>query len=292
MNSKKPMTPDTPHIIILGTAQDGGYPQTGCIKDCCKRVWNDLPLRRLVTSIAIINPGSKETWLIDATPDIKEQLHILNTIYHSDYNLSGVFLTHGHIGHYTGLTHFGREVMNTNDVPVFAMPGILKLLRSNHPWKQLLLNKNIKLIPLSGESTIRLAEDISISPIEVPHRGELTETVCYKIVGPNKTLLFIPDIDYWNEKTLSLINNTDIAIVDGTFFNKNEVPGRNIGEIPHPFMVDSMKLFKELPGEHKEKIFFIHLNHTNPVLLAKSIESKTVSDSGFCIAQEEQIIGL
>ena len=286
------MTPDSPFIIILGTAQDGGYPQSGCQKECCKRVWEDSSLRRLTTSIAVINPETNNAWLIDATPDFKEQKHILDTLYSEGCKLSGIFLTHGHIGHYTGLIQFGREVMNTNSVNVYAMPMMLDLLNDNTPWKQLIFNKNIKLNPLSENNPFSLTMDISITPFVIPHRREFTETVGYKIEGPNKTVLFVPDIDYWDKKTLELINNVDIAIVDGTFFNKNELSERNISEIPHPFIIESMTLFKELPGEHKEKIFFLHFNHTNPVLLPESIESKTVSGNGFFIAQEKQVIEL
>ena len=286
------MTPDSPFIIILGTAQDGGYPQSGCQKECCKRVWEDSSLRRLTTSIAVINPETNNAWLIDATPDFKEQKHILDTLYSEGCKLSGIFLTHGHIGHYTGLIQFGREVMNTNSVNVYAMPMMLDLLNDNTPWKQLIFNKNIKLNPLSENNPFSLTMDISITPFVIPHRREFTETVGYKIEGPNKTVLFVPDIDYWDKKTLELINNVDIAIVDGTFFNKNELSERNISEIPHPFIIESMTLFKELPGEHKEKIFFLHFNHTNPVLLPESIESKTVSGNGCFIAQEKQVIEL
>lgn len=286
------MTPDSPFIIILGTAQDGGYPQSGCKKECCRKAWDNPILRRLVTSIAVINPVTNEAWLIDATPDFKEQLHILDTLYSKGCKLSGIFLTHGHIGHYTGLMHLGREVMNTKHVGVYAMPMMLEFLNDNAPWKQLILNKNIKLNSLSENNPVSLATNISVTPIIVPHRDEFTETVGYKIEGPNKTLLFVPDIDYWDKKTTELINNVDIALVDGTFFDKNEVPERNVSEIPHPFIAESMKLFKELPGEHKEKIFFIHFNHTNPVLSEEGIESTTVSDSGFYLAKEKQIIEL
>ena len=282
----------TPYIVILGTAQDGGYPQAGCNKECCKEAWKNPALRRRVTSIAIIDPMTKERWLFDITPDFKEQFHILEELSPAlDKNiLSGIFLTHGHVGHYTGLINLGREVINTQNVDVFAMPMMLEFLSYNNPWKQLILNKNIRLNSLSEDSTVPLTEDVSISPLEVPHRGELTETVGYKIVGPNKTILFIPDIDYWNEKILSLIDQSDIAIVDGTFFNKDELPERNIEEIPHPLMVESMQVFKNLSA--KNKIYFTHFNHTNPVLSPESVESKTVLENGFLIAQEKQIIEL
>ena len=282
----------TPYIVILGTAQDGGYPQAGCNKECCKEAWKNPALRRRVTSIAIIDPMTKERWLIDITPDFKEQFHILEELSPAlDKNiLSGIFLTHGHVGHYTGLINLGREAMNTIDTDIYAMPMMFEFLSCNNPWKQLILNKNIRLNSLSEDSTVPLTEDVSISPLEVPHRGELTETVGYKIVGPNKTILFIPDIDYWNEKILSLIDQSDIAIVDGTFFNKDGLPERNIDEIPHPLMVESMQVFKNLST--KNKIYFTHFNHTNPVLSPESVESKTVLENGFLIAQEKQIIEL
>jgi len=288
------MLPDSPFIIILGTAQDGGYPQIGCERECCKRAWEDSSLHRLTTSIAVINPETSEAWLIDAAPDFKEQIHILNTLplLGKSYKLSGIFLTHGHIGHYTGLMNLGREVMITNNIDIFAMPLMLKLLNDNVPWKQLILNKNIRLNSLSENNHVSLTTNISITPIIIPHRDEFTETVGYKIWGPNKSLLFIPDIDYWDKKSLGFINNVDVALVDGTFFDKNEVLERNIDEIPHPFISGSIELLKELPSKHKEKIFFIHFNHTNPVLSPKSKEHGFVLNSGFNLAGEKQIIEL
>lgn len=282
----------TPYIVILGTAQDGGYPQAGCIKECCKEAWNNPGLRRLVNSIAIIDPATKERWLIDITPDFKEQLHILEELLPTSHEnlLSGIFLTHGHIGHYAGLLNLGREVMNTKNVSVFAMPMMLKFLKANAPWNQLLIQNNIKLNPLKNKVSVPLNKRINVTPFLVPHRDELTETVGFKITGHNKTAVFIPDIDYWNENTLALINKADIAFVDGTFYSKNEIPERDIKNIPHPFIEESMQVLKKL--SQKNKIYFIHLNHTNPVLLAGSEESKLISNNGFFIAQEKQTLEL
>jgi pyrroloquinoline quinone biosynthesis protein B len=286
------MTRKSPHIIILGTAQDGGYPQAGCEKECCRKTWGDSSLRRLTTSIAIINPETNEKWLIDSTPDFREQIHILNTLYlwNESRNLSGIFLTHGHIGHYTGLIHLGREVMNTNSVDVYAMPMMFDFLNGNAPWNQLIINNNIRLNSLSDNIPVTLTDKISITPFLVPHRSEITETIGYKITGPNKTLVFIPDIDNWNEIILKIIRTTDIALVDGTFFNADELSERNIIEIQHPFITESMKLFNQLP--QKDKIHFIHFNHTNPIINSECKAHKMVKESGFKIAQEKQIIEL
>ena len=114
-----------PYILVLGTAQDAGYPHAGCSKECCKRAWTDTRLRRTASCIALIEPETNSRWIFDATPDFKEQLRKLYeaTDTGRGLNLSGIFLTHGHIGHYTGLMQLGREAMNTKATKVFAMPG-------------------------------------------------------------------------------------------------------------------------------------------------------------------------
>ena len=60
-------------------------------------------------------------------------------------NLSGIFLTHAHMGHYTGLMWLGKEVMGAAKVPVHAMPRMAAYLRSNGPWSQLVKLENIEL---------------------------------------------------------------------------------------------------------------------------------------------------
>ena len=282
----------TPYIVILGTAQDGGYPQAGCNKECCKGVWLNPALRRLVTSIAIIDPMTKERWLFDITPDFKEQFHILKELSPVPYKniLSGIFLTHGHTGHYTGLIHLGREVMNANNVDVFAMPMMLKFLKANAPWNQLIKQGNIKLNPLKNKTSTVLNNRINVTPFLVPHRDELTETAVFKITGPNKTTVFIPDADNWNENIFKIVSAADVVLIDGTFFNENELLERDLNEVRHPFIDESMNFFNQHP--QKDNIHFIHFNHSNPVLKPDSEEHTKVIQSGFQIAREKQIIEL
>ncbi len=282
----------TPYIVILGTAQDGGYPQAGCNKECCKEAWKNPGLRKLVTSIAVIDPATKDRWLFDITPDFKEQLHILEDLSPSTHKniLSGIFLTHGHTGHYTGLIHLSREVMNANNVDVFAMPMMLKFLKANAPWSQINKQGNIKLNPLKNKTSTVLNNRINVTPFLVPHRDELTETVGFKITGPNKTVVFIPDVDIWNENIIKIVRAADVALIDGTFFNENELSDRDLNEVRHPLIEESVNLFNQHP--QKDKIHFIHFNHTNPVLKPDSKEHIKVIQSGFQIAREKQIIEL
>ncbi len=289
----KPMKENekNPYIVVLGVAQDAGYPQAGCNKDCCKDAWEDPAKRKNVSCLALVDPISKEQWIFDATPDVKFQLQLLEK--ESGINpLSGVFITHAHMGHYTGLMHFGREVMGCNNLPVYCMERMQNFIKTNAPWDQLVKIENIKLKLLRNDSAIELNQRISVTPFLVPHRDEYSETVGYKIKVNNKSLIFIPDIDKWEQWGTSiteLIKKVDYAFLDATFYKNGELK-RDMSEIPHPFVEESMGLFSNLSETDKQKVHFIHCNHTNPLLQEGSNAQKEVIKKGFNFAKEGQVI--
>lgn len=281
----------TPLLVVLGIAQDAGYPQAACQKSCCVPVWENKRPRKHVSCLAIIDPQTSQRWIIDITPDFKEQLRMLDEIHlpSTSPGITGIFLTHGHIGHYTGLIHLGREVMGAKNIPVYAMPRMYEFLSSNGPWDQLVRLNNIALKQIQDGIDIQLNERISIIPFLVPHRDEYTETVGYRIEGPNRAVIYIPDIDKWEKWNVSidsLISQVDLAYLDGTFYTDEEIPDRNIAEIPHPFIMESIRRFERLPNSDKVKIRFIHLNHTNPALITGSNAQKYTKKKGFGIAEE------
>ena len=281
----------SPYVIILGIAQDGGAPHAACQKTCCVDKWSNPNLYKKVSSIGIVDPQSNEVWLIDATPDFAEQLHLLTN--NNKRALMGIFITHAHIGHYTGLIHLGREVMGTKSTAVNVMPKMENFLRNNGPWSQLVDLKNISLSVLSNNKKVQLNSRLSIIPFQVPHRDEFSETVGFRVEGPSKSLVFIPDIDKWSKwetDIVDIVENSDYSILDGTFYDINELPGRDMSEIPHPFIIETMKLFKK--SHKKDSIYFIHLNHTNPVLNKDSVEHKKVIYNGFNISEFGQILKL
>ena len=190
---------ETPYILVLGTAQDAGYPQAHCKKECCQKVKADPSLKRFVSSIALIDPGTNDYWLFDATPDITEQMELVADKTGIRKLPAGIFLTHAHIGHYTGLMYLGREVIGAKDVPVYAMPRMQNFLKSNGPWSQLVSLGNIKLVPIQDNIKIKLTDQIHIVPMEVPHRDEFSETVGYKMIVGKKSAFFLPDIDKWEK---------------------------------------------------------------------------------------------
>ncbi len=286
-----------PYLIILGITQDGGYPQAGCRKSYCQAVFEGKRSKKHVASVAIVDPRTKKRWLIDATPDFREQLQMLDEQFPVDDSpgLAGIFLTHAHIGHYTGLMHLGREVMGAQGIPVYAMPRMLQFLQRNGPWSLLVQLKHIRLVPLEARVQVFIGDELSVLPIPVPHRDEFSETVGYLIQGPRQKALYIPDIDKWdrwNMKIEHLITRVDVAFLDGTFYADGEVPGRNMAEIPHPFIVESLRRFSDLPADERNKIHFIHLNHTNPALHSPGEAAKRIREKGFHIAEEGKIFAL
>ncbi len=277
-------------IVVLGTTQDAGSPQIGCTKACCKNLFSKPDQTRQVVSLGLFDPNKKISYLFEATPDISKQLRLLKTFSKTATDLpNGIFLTHAHIGHYTGLIYLGKEAINAKQLPIYAMPKMKTFLEQNGPWSQLVTQQNILIKDLSCNQPLRLSDSLSVTPILVPHRDEYSETVGYLISGPRKKLLFIPDIDKWekwNQDINTLIKQVDFALIDATFFDAAEINNRPISEIPHPFVIESMNRFALMPLKEKQKIHFIHFNHTNPLLNINSEASEQILKAGFKTAKQ------
>ena len=276
-------TSESDYIQVLGIVQDAGYPHIGCEKDCCKAV---SPGDYFVSCLGLVDKTNNKRYLFDATPDIHNQLNLLEKF--SDANLvDGIFLTHAHIGHYTGLMYLGREGLGGKNIMVYALKRMSKFLTKNGPWDQLVKLNNISIQTISNKEFVKLSENIFVIPIRVPHRDEYSETVGYKIIGKSKKILFIPDIDKWDEWKKSIIEEVklvDYAFIDGTFYNGTEL-NRDMREIPHPSIEETLQLFSNQPVAERNKIYFIHINHTNPILTNKNGIRDLVESLGFNIAE-------
>lgn len=281
-------------LVVLGVAQDAGFPQIGVVKEF-EAVEKNPNLKQKVVSLGIVDLKAKQKFLIEATPDLPAQLFALNRLLPTQNTLpDGIFLTHGHIGHYTGLMYLGREAIGANAVTVYAMPRMEKFLTDNAPWSQLVTLKNIKLLPISAENEIALNASLKIRPFLVPHRDEFTETVGFEITGEHKKVIFIPDIDKWSKwqkNLIGVVKGADYVFLDATFYRNGEI-ARDMSEVPHPFVEETVRLLKDLPAKERTKVYFIHFNHTNPLMRKKSAERSEVLRQGFKIADEGLILNL
>ena len=265
-------------LVVLGTLQDGGSPHMGCMKRCCA---SERP-NDYVVSLGVIDESKH--LIFDASPDIVSQTNYLQLI--SPAKELEIFLTHAHMGHYVGLIHLGRESANTKNTPVYAMPRMAQFLQNNGPWSQLIDLENISIKPLQNKTPVSVSPRLSITPLIVPHRDEFSETVGYLIAGQSKRALYIPDIDKWDlwETDINtLLTQVDYAFLDATFFEDGEI-SRPMSDVPHPFVEESIIRFKSLADEEKSKIYFIHLNHTNPARDANFEDRRAIEEKGYHFA--------
>jgi len=272
-------------LVVLGTVQDGGSPHIMCLKSCCTNLSSEEKAARQVTALGL-SFGTTDYYLFEASPNITLQMQQMHALGH--LNLAGIFLTHAHVGHYMGLLYLGREAWGANKIPVYAMPKLRAFLRENGPWSQLVDLENITLQALENKQPQQLPQMTKVTPLVVPHRDEFSETVGYYIAGPNKTALFLPDIDKWSkweEDISEVIKAVDYAFIDASFYDAAEINYRPIAEIPHPFVIETFKQLKELEKKDREKVFFIHMNHTNPMLDPEREATKKVRALGFSVAR-------
>jgi len=289
-----------PYVLVLGTAQDGGLPQIACERDCCRAVRSDPARRRLVTSLLLVDPRRGKRWLFDATPDLAAQVERART--HAAPSapgrpplFDGIFLTHAHMGHCAGLLALGREAYGSEPTTTYASASMGRFLADNGPWSLLLQAQHLELVTLVPGTSVALAPDLSVTPLLVPHRGEFSDTLAFRIQGPRRSLLYLPDIDKWERWETPVeaeLARVDVALLDGTFFDAGELPGRDMAAIPHPFVVESLARFAALPEGERAKVRFTHLNHSNPLADPASAAAARVRAAGESVASEGELIEL
>ena len=275
------------YIYILGNTQDAGLPHIGCQHPFCEDSFNVYE-EYYTTSIAVVNSDLKKYILFEATPDITLQLNNLKKNIFDEFLLpESIYITHAHIGHYTGLMYFGREALGAKDLMVRVLPRMSNFLQNNGPWSQLVDINNIKIKEINFGLSTKELTNIYITPFQVPHRDEYSETAGYIIKGKNKKALFIPDIDKWEkwDRDLSqIVKEFDFLLIDATFYDSKEI-NRDISEIPHPLVTETIALLSGLSIENRNKVYFIHMNHTNMMLDPDSELSRLVLSKGFNIAR-------
>ncbi len=257
--------PDDWQIVVLGIAQDGGIPQLGCTRPICEEIRAGRRKAEKVSSLGVINRRTGAAYVFDATPDFPAQLQALT----GGRMPAGVFLTHAHIGHYTGLMFLGRESVNAQQVPVYATERLGAFLRGNGPWSQLVSISNIAITTLAYDQPVSLDGGLKVTAFRVPHRDEYSDTVGYRIESARRSALFIPDIDRWEkwDRSIRAVADTvDYAFLDGTFASAGEI-NRPIEEIPHPLMSRTREVLRGV----RARLWFIHINNSNAEIDAPDV---------------------
>jgi pyrroloquinoline quinone biosynthesis protein B len=260
-------------IRVLGTAQDGGVPHLGCRCPRCRGARSDPSSVRYPTALRV---DAGRRLLVDASMDVRHQ---------TVGDMDGVVLTHAHLGHLPGILQFGREVLDADGVPVYCTGGLAEFVRANQPFAALVANGNLTLRPVGSEAAIDLPKG-EVRPFAVPHRDEFdTGTLGLEFRGEHR-LVYVPDIDRWDNQTLSRVEAADVAVLDGTFWASEEIDGQEV--VPHPPVRDALD---DLPLAGTD-VYFTHLNHTNPLLDDGSAEYETLVEAGADVVERGQTFGL
>lgn len=278
-------------VVILGSAQDAGLPQLGCQCINCSRADMDPGFRRLPACLGVIDELHQRAFLIDATPAIGEQLKRLRkfvSVTAALDTLGGILLTHAHLGHYPGLLYLGREAAATRQLPVFASRRMADFLRANRPFSHLVERGEIAIMEFAAGTPFPLWDGMQATAVEVPHRNEDADTHAFLLQEGNRTLFYMPDVDYWTPELVAQIGRCETAVIDGTFFSKQDLPAARMASVPHPPMEES--LVQLLLYKNRANIYFTHLNHNNPAADPNSPAHQHVRRAGFHIAAENQVI--
>jgi pyrroloquinoline quinone biosynthesis protein B len=280
-------------VIVLGIAQDAGVPHIGCRQELCVRARADPRRRQHVASLALLDEASGARFLVDATPDLPLQVDGLPGVPADGRRpLDGILLTHAHVGHYSGLMYLGREALGARAMPVYATPRMAAFLRANGPWSLLVTQGHVELREMEPGRPLALTPRLEVTPLAVPHRDELSDTVGFRIRGPSRRLLYVPDIDKWEKwerRVEDEVAAADVALLDGTFHEAGEIPGRSQADIPHPLVPETMARLSD-PALAR-RVLFIHLNHTNRLLWDASAR-RALERRGFGVARHGQSVGL
>lgn len=284
------------YALVLGSVQDAGFPQVGCYTERCQagRALHAAGRGRFVSSLALVEPRAERFYLVDATPDITRQIDLIDEpAFRRQAGerrpFDGIFLTHAHIGHYTGLAVLGNEGMGIRDTPVYCTGAMAAFLATNQPWRLLVDQGRIELRPLALDRWHRLDEHLEVQLWKVPHRDELADTVAFVFRGPEASLLFLPDINSWaawDRDVAEAVASVDVALLDGSFWSMDELPGRRVEDVPHPLMTQTMDALQKVVDRGASRVVLTHLNNSNPALDEGGSEEAQVKKRGFEIARE------
>jgi len=274
-------------VTVLGIAQDGGHPQPGCLRPCCA----NLTEQHYPVSLGIRSDEGTNI-LIEATRHLGDQFTLWGQT-----NVDHLLLTHANFGHVDGLGLFGRETLSAQGINLHVSEEMYHLVDQTPQWNLMVQQGVFEIQTFAVGTSLYNKDEVIIEPVRIPHRDELSDMHAFIIRGPNKSLLFLPDHDSWDE-TLAVHNcstlrqwlsamRIDVALIDGTFWSEDELGGRDQSKVPHPPVVQTLKMLGEKQQGDPE-IFFTHLNHTNPLYDQESEQMKQVTQLGWGVVHQGQ----
>jgi pyrroloquinoline quinone biosynthesis protein B len=295
------------HVILLGTAAGGGFPQWNCWCPTC-RIARDDPARahaRTQSSIAFSADGVR--WFLgNASPDVREQLARLPRVDVPGVRhvpVEGIVLTDAELDHTLGVTLLreGRHLQ------IIATPAVIRTIAEDSrvlPVTQAFAVVQTVEIAL-GEPTPLDYRDGTPSGLTIemkavrgdPPRFSRKEEVGHTVAAfitdtaSGKTCAFVPGCGGLGPKLLARLNEADLLLFDGTFWTNDELirlgisdrPASAMGHVAISGPEGSLAVLSQLDCRQK---VYTHINNTNPMLIERSPERVEVEGAGMRVGMD------
>jgi len=296
------------HILILGSAAGGGFPQWNCNCPNCRGL-RDGTLRasaRTQSSIAVSDDG--RNWILcNASPDIRQQLEMAPELRPSEVlrgtAIGAVVLMDSQIDHTTGLLSLREgcplEVWCTDMVRAdlttgFPLFNMLEHWNGGLSWQR---------IPLSGEFGIAACPNLRFVPIPLrsaappysPHRNDPHPGdnigLLIRDLTTGGVLFYAPGLGQPDEGVRAMMADADCLLVDGTLWRDDEMAHVGVGdklgsEMGHLPQSGPGGMIELLDGQTAARKILIHINNTNPILNEDSPERAELVRHGIEVAHD------
>jgi pyrroloquinoline quinone biosynthesis protein B len=304
-------------IKVLGSAAGGGFPQWNCNCSNCSGLRSGslkAASPRTQTQIAV-SPSPANWVLLNASPDLRQQLAASPELAPASaagapsVPVTKILLTSADVDCVMGLLHL-REFQPLHVFCTLAVKRILTeensmfrvLNRSNPPvhW-EILSDRIVALVPASGpgKKDGLFAKAIPFSanvPDYVSDSLRKALSLDEAVIGvqlfhKENKLFFAPALPQADDNCRHVVEESDIALLDGTFWTDNELilakrGNKSAREMGHIALSGEHGLLRQNFRIGKTRKILIHLNNTNPVLNEDGPENRAVRDAGFEIAYD------
>ena len=285
-------------LRVLGSAAGGGSPQWNCGCPVCAAVRSGAGVARTQSSVAASADG-RSWFLINASPDVRTQIEASPALHPRGDRatpLEAVLLTDAELDHTLGLLLL-REA---RAVTLYATPAVQKTLRDGSGILGLLERYcAVEWRAVVPGADLPLADGLSCRAFDVPttKRDRFGSAVDHgRVVGyrltderSGGTLVYLPGVQALTPGVRAEIEGCDCLLIDGTCWRDDELvrlglAGKTSREMGHLPIDGPDGSLAQLPPLGVGRTIFVHMNNTNPVLLAGTPERRAVEDSGIDVA--------
>jgi pyrroloquinoline quinone biosynthesis protein B len=287
-------------LRVLGSAAGGGSPQWNCGCPVCAAVRAGAAPARTQSSVAV-SPDHRQWFVINASPDIRSQIEAFPGLHTHDGRttpLQAVLLSDAELDHTLGLLLL-REA---RAVRLYTTPavhktlcdgsGLLRLLERYCPveWRAVVPGADM---PLADGLTCRAFDVATSKRARFGPGEEHGRVVGYRLTDGRSggTLVYLPGVQALTPTVRAEIDGCDCLLIDGTCWRDDELvrlglAGKTSREMGHLPISGPDGSLAQLPSLGARRTIFVHMNNTNPILLADAPERRIVEDSGMEVAMD------